>query len=101
MKKVINGKLYNTDTAMEMGEYWNGLAASVFEYTIEALYRKKNGEYFLYGRGGARSSYARRVGDMWGWGEEIRPLTEGQAKEWAERNLTADEYIEIFGEPEE
>lgn len=27
--------------------------------------------------------------------------SEAEAKDWSEENLTADEYIEIFGEPEE
>jgi len=26
MKQVIDGKLYNTETAIEIGSYWNGLS---------------------------------------------------------------------------
>ena len=32
---------------------------------------------------------------------KLIPLTEEQARNWAEKRLDADEYIEIFGEPEE
>jgi hypothetical protein len=102
MKKIINGKMYNTETATELGEFWNGLSASDFRNLSETLYRKKNGEFFLYGQGGAMTKYSHPVGNnMSHGGEEIIPLTEEQAKHWAEEKLDADEYIEIFGEPEE
>lgn len=29
------------------------------------------------------------------------PRTGQQAREWMEQNATADEYVEVFGEPEE
>ena len=101
MKKIINGKMYNTETATELGEFWNGLSASDFRNLSETLYRKKNGEFFLYGQGGAMTEYSQPVGDMTGGGEKIIPFTEEQARHWAEEKLDADEYIEIFGEPEE
>ena len=101
MKKIINGRMYNTETATELGNFWNGLSASDFRYLSETLYRKKNGEFFLYGEGGAMTEYSQPDGDMTGGGEKIIPLTEEQAKHWAEEKLDADTYIEIFGEPEE
>lgn len=101
MKKIINGKLYNTETATELGDFWNGLSTSDFRNLSETLYRKKNGEFFLYGQGGAMTEYSQPVGDMTGGGEKIIPFTEEQARNWAEKRLDADEYIEIFGEPEE
>lgn len=52
MKKIINGKMYNTETATELGDFWNGLSTSDFRNLSETLYRKKNGEFFLYGQGG-------------------------------------------------
>lgn len=101
MKKIINGRMYNTETATELGNFWNGLSASDFGYLSETLYRKKNGEFFLYGDGGAMTKYSYVVGNESCGGEEIIPLTEEQAKHWAEEKLDADTYIEIFGEPEE
>lgn len=53
MKKIINGKMYNTETATELGNFWNGLSTNDFRNLSETLYRKKNGEFFLYGQGGA------------------------------------------------
>jgi len=101
MKKIIDGKLYNTDTAEELGHYWNGLGTNDFRNISESLYRTKNGVYFTAGSGGAMSSYARPCGNMTGGGEGIMVLCVDEAKEWAERHLTAEEYEAIFGQIEE
>ena len=102
MKKIINGKVYNTETAQEVGSWSNNLSYRDFNHCEEALYRKKTGEYFLYGVGGPRSPYAERVGDnSWSGGSAIRPLTFEEAREWAEEKLSAEEYESIFGEVSE
>ena len=101
MKKIINKKLYDTDTAKNLGADGNGYNGNDFNCVNETLYRKRTGEYFLHGEGGARSRYASRVGNMWGWGEQIIPLTYDEAQDWAGKHLTADEYAEIFGMPDE
>ena len=43
---IINGKLYNTETATYVGGYSNGLSINDFNYYDEELYRKRTGEYF-------------------------------------------------------
>ena len=101
MKKIINRKLYDTATATEIGRDGNGYGANDFNCVLETLYRKRTGEYFLHGEGGARSRYASREGNMWGWGQQIIPLTYDEAQDWAEKHLTADEYAEAFGLPDE
>ena len=60
MKKVINGKRYDTDTATLMGSDSFSNSRD-FRHWIEELYRKNNGEYFLYGKGGAMTKYAKAV----------------------------------------
>lgn len=100
MKKVIKGRLYNTGTAKCLGEWWNRVSG--FGYVREWLYLTKSGAYFLHGEGGANSRYAQAAGNnSWEGGEQILPMTPDAAREWAEKNLEADEYAEIFGEPEE
>lgn len=98
MKKIINGKLYNTDTAKELATYESGAVSDNSHY-IEMLYRKRTGEYFLYGEGGPASRYAEQAyGDnAFTSGEGIVPLTLNGAEKWAEKNLEADEYESIFG----
>ena len=93
--------MYNTETASYLGSYWNGLSVRDFRHVREELYRKKTGEYFLYGEGGPMTCYSEPFGDMRGSGEGIHPMTEAEARAWAEDRLEPDEYIDIFGEPEE
>lgn len=102
MKKVINGKVYDTETAQRLAEYVSNPYISAFNYFCETLYRKKTGEFFLHGEGNAASKYALSCGqNEWCGGEKIIPLTYADAQEWAEEHLDGNEYIEIFGEPEE
>lgn len=102
MKKIINGKMYNTETAKEVGRWYSSYPGNDFHYYEETLYQKKTGEFFLYGNGNAASPYSRRCGqNEWRGGEKIVPLTFKEAQEWAEKHLDGDEYCEIFGEPDE
>lgn len=61
MKKIINNKLYNTDTANSLIYWYNDLPSNDGYYYAEELYIKKTGEYFLYGEGGALSPYAAMI----------------------------------------
>lgn len=71
MKKIIHGKMYDTETARL-------IKAEDSDSMYPSLYRKRTGEYFLGGEG-------------------IEPLTYAQAKEWAEIAMTAEEYETEFG----
>ena len=101
MKSIINGKKYDTSTAELIGEGDNSLSCNDFKYCNEQLYRKRTGEFFLYGEGGPASEYAKRCPDGWGYGEEIIPYTEAEAREWCENHLDADKYEAVFGPVEE
>lgn len=46
MKKVKNGKMYNTETATKICGWYNGLNCNDFNYMRVTLYRKKNTELF-------------------------------------------------------
>ena len=98
MKKIINGKVYDTDTARELGSWANMADRRNFSQFEETLYRKKTGEFFLYGEGGPASKYAQAVGqNEWSGGSRIMPLDFSEARQWAEEHLDADEYEAIFG----
>jgi hypothetical protein len=102
MKKIINGKKYDTETAKLVGEWTNGYYANDFHYCSEDLYLKKTGEFFIYGSGGAMSKYAEAAGNNnWYGGEQIIPVTYEAAQKWAEENLSENEYEVIFGEIDE
>lgn len=102
MKQIINGKTYNTETAECIGSYRSGCGPRDFRYVREELYRTKKGAYFTAGEGGPMTSYAVSCGDnSWCGGEEIRPISEEEAKEWMEEHCDTEDYINAFGEPEE
>ena len=98
MKKIINGKLYDTDTAKGIASNYHGDGPRDFRYYAESLYRKRTGEYFLHGEGGPMTQYAISCGqNQWRGGEKIIPLSYDAAKQWAEENMDADDYQEEFG----
>lgn len=99
MKKIINGKLYDTETAKKIASCYHGESTRDFRYYSESLYRKRTGEYFLAGEGGPMSKYAKSAGqNSWTGGEAIIPLTYSEATEWAEREMDADDYQAEFGQ---
>lgn len=99
MKKIIKGKLYDTDTARRVGADGGG---DGFYSWSEALYQKRTGEFFLAGEGGPATKYAHSVGqNQWSGGSKIIPLDINAARKWAEEHLDADVYGEIFGMPDE
>lgn len=83
MKKILNGKMYNTETAELCGSYSNNKSYSDFGYIHECLYRKKNGKFFLHCEGGAMTIYAEHYGNASSYGQRITPLTESEARDWA------------------
>ena len=83
MKKVINKKTYDTETAQPIDYYRNGGRVGDFYHISEVLYRKDDGEYFLHCRGGAGTCYAKQYKNRSNVaGEHIIPITEERANEW-------------------
>ena len=97
MKKIINGKVYSTETAKLLGEWDNGYYGNDFKKCQEDLYLTKSGNYFTHGSGGPMSRYAVNHGNQTSCGEAINPISYEQAKQWAEEKLSGDEYEKIFG----
>ena len=99
MKKTIDGKMYDTDTARLVGAFTDGERERSSDYIIEALYCKRNGEYFLFDEGGMDTVYSKydsRLGcDV--AGADIHPLSFKAARMWAEEFLTRSEYEAEFG----
>jgi hypothetical protein len=101
MRRIINNRAFDTETADCLGINTNNLPISDCNAFKEVLYRKKNGEFFLRCSGGALTKYATISGRYSSWGEKIQALDESEAKEWAESHLTGEEYEAIFGKVEE
>lgn len=102
MKKIIQGRLYDTETAKRCGSYESNPSKSDFHWYRESLYQKKNGEFFLHGEGNAASPYCAKVAqNELSRGEKIIPLTYEGTMKWAKAHLGSDEYSAIFGESNE
>lgn len=102
MKKIINGKTYNTETAKLIGEWsTSGICTGDFRYCEEGLYLSRKGQYFLAGSGGALTQYGVSCGNNCTAGSSnIKLLSKEEAREWAEYHLSADEYLNVFEEIE-
>ncbi|MCF7939510.1 MAG: hypothetical protein K9L68_12995 [Spirochaetales bacterium] len=102
MKQIIEGFRYDTEKAEALGGTDNIGAAvdsrSDFNFWEAVLYKTpRSGRYFLAGEGGPLTRFARPAGNnAMQWGERIIPLAEEDAKTWAEQNLSAEQYEEIF-----
>ena len=102
MKKVINGRMYDTETATMLADRTHGVWGN-YDYAEEELYRKKNGEHFIRIYGKVLSVCLAWFDFQTGYcdGHWFVPIGERVAKKWAEENLDGDKYVEIFGEVEE
>ena len=84
MKKVVNNKRYDTETAERVAtdSYSN---YGDLEYWCEELYRTQKGNWFLAGEGGAMSPYARCTGqNEVSGGSTIIPFSAKDALAWLE-----------------
>ena len=99
MKKIIEGRVYNTETAKLLGEFSYSNRRD-FNYFSEKLYRTKSGAYFLYGEGpGQQILQAGRAKQMDRRRGDPRYVTTRQ--EHGQRNILTPINTQIFGEPEE
>lgn len=102
MKKIIDGSLYNTQTAKKIGVYASHYNYSDLYWWQETLYISKSGKFFIHGEGNAGSQYGEKTGsNSWSGGETIKQVSPTQARKWAEERLDAEEYMAYFEEPEE
>lgn len=87
MKKVINGKSLNTNTAKFLGSYCNFLHITDWNYIYQEVYKTKTGVYFMYAEGGAATEYCEINGDgSKDRGNAIELLTIDEANAWLTSN---------------
>ncbi len=103
MKKIINGRLYDTDSpnAEKIGTYCNGVD-DVFYCVKETLYRKINtDDYFISIEAGPLSEYGQPFTSGWKKHTDIAVINMEEAEEFALAKLEPDEYMSAFGTVEE
>ena len=97
MKEIINEKLYDTETAIEIVSWWNECCSE--NLITEHLYQKKTGDLFLHAIGGPFTPYGYFTEySGYNMGEHIIPLSDEDAKKWLAKHSFVDEYIQLFGQ---
>jgi hypothetical protein len=103
MKKIITGKLYDTENAdfvVDLSATKHGREQD-FDFDSTGLYRSPKGQFFIAGRGGANSRWRRKVDtSTWTAGEGLELVTDDEARELVAECGTTDDYRQWFGEPE-
>ncbi len=98
MKRIINGKIYNTETATRIGNSSSECGPGDFRYEDTDLYRTPKGAFFVQGEGGPYSRWSQPCGSngMSG-GSGIEAMTAAEALEWCEfSRIDADVIAQYF-----
>jgi hypothetical protein len=98
MKKIVNGKRYDTETADLIASWGNGYYSSDFKHCEEELYRTKKGNFFLFGEGGPMSKYAVGNGNGYSGGSDLAPMTPDEARQWLEDTGNFSELETLFAD---
>ena len=102
MQKVINRKLYNTETATLIASWSNDSEAGDPHYCHEELYKTMRGNFFLYGEGGAQTHWGNTNGKIIWEGDGIDPIDQEEAEQWInDHHICLDDPYHVFHEIEE
>jgi hypothetical protein len=82
MKKIIDGKTFDTNTAKHVCELPCTASRGDHSYHDTSLYRSPKGQFFVAGEGGPRSMWSRTVGqNSWSSGSGLRLVDEAAARQ--------------------
>ena len=90
MKRIIDGKTYNTETAKKICDTGNDEYPTDFRYENSSLYITKKGAYFIAGDGGALSRFSVAEGNGYGGGAGIIVLSRDAAFSEVQRRAGYD-----------
>lgn len=97
MKKIIDGKLYNTDTATELFAWDNGHNYGDFTFRSKTLYKSPKGTYFLHHVGGPMTDMKKSAGsNSWSGSEDIEVISVNDAKGFLASHDGTDVYLKEF-----
>ena len=85
MKRMIEGKSYNTETAEQVCDIPCQYYGNDFRHHNTKLYITRNGTFFLAGKGGAASVWGERIANELRAGEGIRVLSQSEARAYMEQ----------------
>jgi len=101
MKTIIRGKRYDTEAkgTTLVAEDSSVEGPGDFRYWHEGLYRTLHGRWFLAGKGGPMTRWARSAGQNASTsGSGIRPMADDEARQWLEQAQANDALEQYFGD---
>jgi hypothetical protein len=101
MKRVINGKVYDTDAAQLVAAGESPYDRGNFNWWQEKLYRTRKGTWLLSGKGHALSRWRTYNGNAYGSGEGLEVLSADEALEWCEANEISADVVAAHFDVEE
>ncbi len=101
MRKIIDGKVFNTDTATLVCDVSpSGFYRGDFRWEDTGLYKSPKGQFFLAGEGGPMSRWAQAEGQNGRRsGSGIELVSDDVARHECERYGTPAQFAAAFGEP--
>lgn len=86
MKKVINWKVYNTETAEYIWWCSNWLSCSDFKHWEEKLFKTKKWQHFIYWSWWPLSKYSLKEWNTTSWIDDIKLVDKDEILNWLEYN---------------
>ncbi|MCK4501095.1 hypothetical protein KAU11_11405 [Candidatus Babeliales bacterium] len=97
MKRIIDRKVYDTDTAKCLHSWDNGIYGEDLNSMDESLYKTKKGQYFIQGCGGATTKYSEPCGNNSSSGScRMWLVNKIEAIDWLESHDGADTILKYF-----
>lgn len=100
MKTKIGGHIYDTETAVFIGEHSDDSENIPAIHVVESLYKTPIGMFFIHARGGKFTRFAECEGKDSKAGEKIINLSMAEAEKWAKENLSDEDYQREFSDPQ-
>lgn len=98
MRKLIDGKLYDTEKATGITYILSAEAFGDTNYFFEELYIRQDGSYFLHGSGGAYTKYGVHGKGYSRGSSDIFAFSRKEAYEWLKDHGKTEVILEHFSD---
>lgn len=97
MKRVLEGRIYDTEKSVLICKIWEGNKGDFAHFEAELYKTPKSGRFFLAGEGGPMTIFRKRVDqNSWSGSSGIIPISEGEALRYAERHASVEVVEKYF-----
>lgn len=96
ISRIIDGLRYSTATATEICTMQSDDDRSNFRYEETGLYQTPRGRFFLAGHGGPMTRWARPVQGGRAGGEGLMPISNLEARAFAEEHADEETVARLF-----